>query len=134
MINLQFSDFNIFAIFAAWLIHVVSGLIWFQPKLFGNEWSRLTGKELKPAPKWILPGCIGHLCMVLVLLMLIKLTGLQSGFGGLLIGLMTWVGFIVPMEIGELIWEKIPFKLFLIRISNQLIGFAISGYILGAWQ
>jgi len=31
-----------------------SGLLWFQPKLFGNEWSKLTGKELKPAKKWII--------------------------------------------------------------------------------
>jgi len=33
-----------------------------------------------------------------------------------------------------LIWEKIPFRLFLIRIGNQFIGMGISGFILGAWQ
>ena len=40
----------------------------------------------------------------------------------------------MPLEIGELIWEKIPFKLFLIRIGNQLVGFIITGIILAVWQ
>jgi hypothetical protein len=52
----------------------------------------------------------------------------------LLVGLLGWIGFVVPLETGELIWEKIPFKLFLIRIGNQFVGMGISGFILGAWQ
>jgi hypothetical protein len=134
MNNFQFADINFLAVIAAWIIHIVLGLIWFRPELFGNEWSRLTGKELKPEKKWILPGFIGHLVMIIVLVILIKLTNSTNGFSGLLIGLLTWIGFIVPMEIGELIWEKIPFRLVLIRIGNQLLGIAVSCFILGTWQ
>jgi len=72
--------------------------------------------------------------MILVLVVLIKLTHSTNGLSGLLIGLLSWIGFIVPMEIGELVWEKIPFKLFLLRTGNQFIGIAVSGFILGAWQ
>ena len=50
------------------------------------------------------------------------------------IGLLAWIGFVVPMESGELVWEKIPFRLFLLRTGNQLVGMAASGFILGAWQ
>jgi hypothetical protein len=128
------TDINLFAVFVAWIIHTASGLIWFQPKLFGNEWSKLTGKDFKPATKWLIPGLVGHLAMVFVLVIIIKLANIDSGFGGLLIGLFCWIGFVVPLEIGELIWEKIPFRLFLIRIGNQFIGMGISGFILGAWQ
>jgi hypothetical protein len=49
MINFQLSNINILAVFVAWIIHIVMGLVWFRPELFGNEWSRLTGKELNPA-------------------------------------------------------------------------------------
>jgi hypothetical protein len=134
MTDFHISDLNLLAILVAWIIHIVMGMLWFQPKLFGNEWSRLTGKEMKPSSKWIIPGLIGHLFMIFVLAVLIKVTGSGTGPGGLLIGLLTWIGFIVPMETGELVWEKIPFKLFLIRVGNQLIGMAVSGFILGAWQ
>jgi hypothetical protein len=116
------------------MIHIVMGLIWFHPRLFGNEWSKLTGKELKPESKWIIPGLIGHLLMVFVLAILIKLTHSDSGLSGLLIGLLALIGFVVPIEVGELVWEKIPFKLFLLRVGNQFIGIPVSGFILGAWQ
>lgn len=109
------------------------GLIWFQPKLFGNQWSKLTGENLNPSKKWLIPGIIGHLLMAFVLAILINLSKADNGFDGLLIGVLVWIGFIVPIEIGELVWEKIPFRLFLIRIGNHFVGLVISGYILGSW-
>jgi hypothetical protein len=134
MNNLHFTDINLYAVLVAWIIHTLSGLLWFQPQLFGKEWSKLTGKELKPAKNWIIPGFAGHLAMVLVLVIIIKMASINNGSGGLIVGLLCWIGFIVPMEIGELVWEKIPFRLFLIRIGNQFVGTGISGFILGAWQ
>ena len=134
MNNFYLTDINLYAVFVAWIIHTATGLLWFQPKLFGKEWSKLTGKELKPAKNWIIPGFAGHLVMIFVLVIIIKLANINNGAGGLLVGLLGWIGFIVPMEIGELIWEKIPFRLFLIRIGNQFVGIGISGFILGAWQ
>lgn len=134
MNNFAFTDINLFAVFVAWIIHTVSGLLWFQPKLFGNKWSRLTGKELRPSKKYLIPGLIGHLAMVFVLVIIIKMANIDTGLGGLFVGLLGWTGFVVPLEIGELIWERIPFKLFLIRTGNQFIGMSISGFILGAWQ
>jgi hypothetical protein len=134
MVNFQLIHINYLAVFVAWIIHVAMGLIWFQPKLFGNKWSTLTGKELKPAPQWIIPGFLGHLLMVIILTILIKATNSNGYYSGLILGLLAWLGFIVPMELGELVWEKIPFKLFLIRIGNQFIGLAVSGIILSIWQ
>ena len=134
MDQFQLSGINYLAILVAAIVHIVTGLIWFRPELFGNEWAKLTGKELTPAKKWLIPGVIGHLLMVFVLVILIKLTHSTTGLGGLLIGLLAWIGFVVPMESGELVWEKIPFKLFLLRTGNQLIGIVVSGFILGAWQ
>jgi len=134
MNQFQFSAINYLAVLVAWIVHIVMGLIWFRPELFGKEWSKLTGKELAPAKKWLVPGLIGHLLMIFVLVILIKLTNANTGFSGMVIGLLAWIGFVVPMESGELVWEKIPFRLFLLRTGNQLVGMAVSGFILGAWQ
>lgn len=134
MNSLHFAEINFLAVIAAWIVHTVSGLLWFQPKLFGNEWSKLTGKDLKPASKWLIPGLVGHLAMVLVIVIIIKMADIDNGLGGLVVGILGWIGFVVPLETGELIWEKIPFRLFLIRIGNQFVGICISGFILGAWQ
>ena len=134
MINIHFESINYIAVLAVWIIHIVMSLVWFQQRLFGKAWSRLTGQELKPAKEWIVFGLLGHLLVVFVLAILIQITNSNSGISGLIIGLITWIGFIVPLEMGELVWEKIPFKLFLIRIGNHLIGMAVAGYILGVWQ
>ena len=40
----------------------------------------------------------------------------------------------VTLEIGELIWEKIPFKLFMIRVGNHLVALTLAGIILAVWR
>jgi len=41
---------------------------------------------------------------------------------------------VVTLEIGELIWEKIPFKLFMIRVGNHLVALTLAGIILAVWR
>ena len=125
---------NFLAVCVAAVVHMVLGLIWFQPKLFGNAWTELTGKELKPALNWMPAGILGHLIMSLVLAMIVNLANAVNIPGGLAVGILVCLGFVVPLEIGELIWEKIPFKLFLLRVGNQLVGLSLAGMILAVWR
>ena len=134
LLNSALASINLLAVLIAGITHMAIGLIWFQPKLFGNDWAKLTGKELQPASRWLPAGIIGHLVMALVLALIINLANAATVVEGGIVGGMAWIGFIVPLEIGELIWEKIPFKLFLIRIGNQLVGFIITGTILAVWR
>jgi hypothetical protein len=87
MNNIYLTDINLYAVLVAWIIHIATGLLWFQPKLFGREWSKLTGKELQPAKNWIIPGFAGHLVMIFVLVIIMKLANINNGPSGLLIGL-----------------------------------------------
>jgi hypothetical protein len=125
---------NPLAVLIAGLIHMVLGLVWFMPKIFGNAWVELTGKEMKPATQWIAAGIIGHLVMALVLAMIVNLANATTLVGGVIVGIVICLGFVAPLEVGELIWEKIPFKLFMIRVGNQLVGFSITGAILAVWR
>jgi hypothetical protein len=125
---------NALAVIVAAIIHLVLGLIWFQKPLFGNTWAALTGKTLDPAQKWIAAGVIGHLLMAFVLAVLIRLAGAQTIGEGALMGVLTLIGFVIPLECGELVWEKISFRLWLIRVGNQLIGLSVTGAILAIWR
>jgi hypothetical protein len=128
------SKINLLAVVVAALTHMVIGLVWFQPKIFGNEWAKLTGKDLKPATQWMPAGLVAHLVMATVLAAIVTLANATTVFGGIIVGIAAWIGFIVPLETGELIWEKIPFKLFLIRVGNHLVGMSIAGIILALWR
>jgi hypothetical protein len=128
------SDVNLLAVLVAGVVHIVLGLVWFQSKLFGNAWVKLSGKELKPAPRWVPAGMIAHLFMTLVLAVIVKLCGVTTALQGAVVGILVCLGFVATILAGELVWEKIPFRLYLIRVANQVVGFAIAGIILGIWR
>ena len=130
----SFWDINLLAVLMAGIAHMLTGLVWFLPGLFGNDWMKLTGKDLKPASQWLFVGALGHLSIAFVLAFLINLAGATTLMGGITIGVLIWAGFIVTLEIGELIWEKIPFRLFLLRIGNHLVALSIAGAILSVWR
>jgi hypothetical protein len=58
----------------------------------------------------------------LVLAVIVNLANATTVVGGIVVGVLVWIGFVVTLEIGELIWEKIPFKLFMIRVGNHLVA------------
>jgi hypothetical protein len=133
-LNTVWSEINPLTVVVAGIVHMLIGLIWFMPKLFGNVWVELTGKDMKPAPQWIAAGVVGHQVMALMLAVIVSLANATTVIGGVVVGFLVWTGFIVTLETGELIWEKIPFKLFMIRVSNQLVGLSLAGIILAVWR
>jgi len=50
------------------------------------------------------------------------------------LGLLVSIGFVGTMLAGELVWEKIPFRLFLIRLGDQLLTYGLAGAILALWR
>jgi hypothetical protein len=129
-----FSDVNLLAVFVAGVAHMVTGLVWYAPRLFGNAWAGLTGKDLKPAQQWLVAGIIGHQLIALALAVIVRLADATTVAGGIAVAVLVWLGFVVTLEVGELIWEKIPFRLFLIRIGNHLVALSIAGAILAVWR
>jgi hypothetical protein len=71
-------DINLLAVLVAGIAHMLTGLVWFMPRLFGNDWVKLTGKELKPATQWMFAGVLGHLMIALVLAVLVNLAGVTT--------------------------------------------------------
>jgi hypothetical protein len=128
------SDINLAAVLVAGIAHMATGLIWFMPGFFGRQWMELTKRDFKPASRWIAAGIIGHQVIALVLAVVICLANATTVIEGVVVGIMIWIGFVVTLEIGELIWEKIPFRLFMIRIGNHLVALSIAGAILAVWR
>jgi hypothetical protein len=134
MEGIDLATINYAAVVVAAVAHMLVGLVWFSTRLFGNAWSELTGASLVPDRRWLPVAAIGHLVIALVLAVLMLFAGVTSAFGGLVIGLLAWAGFVVTLEIGELVWEKIPVQLFLLRIGNHLVALSVAGLILGVWR
>ena len=128
------SEINWLAVLVAWIAHVVMSLVWFQPPLFGKAWVELSGKELKPATQWFPAGLAAHLVCVLGLAVIVNLANATTLVEGAALGLMVSICFIGAMLAGELVWEKIPFKLFLIRLGDQVLTLCLAGMLFAIWR
>ena len=133
-LSAAFAGLNWWAVLVAWVAHVVVSLIWFQPVFFGKAWTRLSGKVLAPAAPWIPAGLAAHLVCVLALAVIVKLAGATTPLGGVAVGVFVSVCFMGAMLAGELVWEKIPFRLFLIRLGDQVLTAGMVGAIFAAWR
>ncbi len=125
---------NYLAVVAAGVAHMLVGLVWYTRRLFGEQWMALTHATLTPATQWLPVAAVGHLVIALVLAILIRFAGGPSLTAGLVVGVLVWLGFVVTLEIGELVWEKIPFRLFLMRAGEHLVALSLAGAILGLWR
>jgi len=134
MLTSVWSQINYLAVLGAGITHMVANLLWFSPLLFGPAWAKLTGSDSKPAFRWMPAGILGHLLVALVLAVIIVLAQVTTVLGGIAVGVLAWAGFIVPLEVGELIWEKIPFKLFGLRVVCHLVAMGLVGAILAVWR
>ncbi len=129
-----FQGLDPLAVLVAAVAHMLTGLVWFHARLFGPTWSALTGQELKPAFRWVPAAALGHLAIAVVLGIIVRLAGATTVPGGMAVGALVWLGFVVTLETGELVWEKIPLGLFGLRIGNHLVALALAGAILAVWR
>ncbi len=111
--------------------------------LFGKQWMELSGfkqnekdfeKMKKEAPKMYLISFIGALLMAFVLahsfLFADTFFGGDRFLNGLQAGFWSWLGFVVPVMMGSVLFEGKKVKLFLINVSYQLVSLLVMGAVI----
>ena len=134
---LDFTGINYLAAIVATLVAYFFGALWYSPILFGNTWMRALGKGKEDLPAPTLPMLIGFVCTFVTALgleLLINGMGLQSLLGGVTIGLVVAVAFIVTNTLSEYLYSGASFRLFWIHAGYRLISILIMSVILGVWK
>jgi hypothetical protein len=129
---------NFFAVFIAALANFLIATVWYA-FLFGSLWRKLTGiSDMKPAPAKVAMVFIGSVVISFVLLHSIvfgnaylKFSGLR---GGLMGGFFSWLGFIAPVTLTNVVYEKRSWKLWLLDNCFWLISLLVMGAILSVSQ
>lgn len=132
---------NYLAVLAAAVVSMVIGSIWYGP-LFGKKFIRAKGmdklspeeqeKMKKGMAMTYLWQFIASLMMFYVLARLTGSLGQMSIHGGVTVALWVWLGFVVPLELGNALWGG-KMALFWLGIGNMLVTLLAAGAIIGAW-
>lgn len=130
-------EISFLKILAAGFASVVLGFVWYHPKVFGSAWMRMVNMtpEMASRGKRRMPlmALIGLLSSMLIAYVMVYV-GIAWGFydwiGALVLGLWSWIGFVVPTMLSRVLWEQSPFKLFLIDALYWLVAFVLIAMIL----
>ena len=133
---------NYLVVLISAVISFIIGGLWYSPILFGNAWMKSGGfnqKDIEAAKKkgmgkLYLTGFIGTLLMAFVLAHFVQYLSAGTFIEGMQAGFWIWIGFIVPILIGSVLWESKPIKFYLINVLYHLVSLLIMAGILASWQ
>lgn len=138
---------NYWAVLVAALCNMVLGYLWYGP-LFGKKWMALMGITPQQTEDYKKSGkggmnkqytiaFLAALIMNFVLAHAVIFAGsylYEHGMKlGLMVGFANWIGFVVPVTLGSVLWEKKSWSLWFINAGYYLVLLLITGTILAVW-
>ena len=128
---------NLVPVAIAGVSAMVTGSLWYGP-LFGNSWMKIVGIKKEDVNKKEMPKLygimfLGALIEAYILSIFIHYAGAYSLINGVKTGVWAWLGFVATVMIGNYMFSKKPFKLYLIDAGYALVNLAVMGAILGTW-
>lgn len=133
------SSINVWAVLVAALSAFIVGWLWYGP-LFGKQWMKLNGfteEMLREGGGMSMPliMIINYIATALAAFAIAMFIGSEADmhfgiFAGFMIALF-WIG---TSRLNDVLYERKPFKLYLINVGYYLVIYIIMGAVLGAWH
>ena len=135
---------NYLAVLIAAIASMVVGFLWYGP-LFGKQYMALMNfdkKKLQEMKKKGMgkPYVLTFLTSLIMSFVLAHSIIFASAYlhvsgiaAGIIVGFFTWIGFFATTQLGMVLWEGKPVKLYLIKTLNELVTLAVMGAILAVW-
>jgi hypothetical protein len=140
--TIDFGSINWLAVVVGAAIYFGLGALWYSPPLFARPWQASIGwDDSRPQPQtspvtYVVPGVL-YLVAGIAMALIATATGTDTLAEGMVLGLVTGLGFALPMVGVEATFDPNkpgPMTWFLITVAYHLIGFVVLGAIIGAWQ
>ena len=128
---------NYLAVLVAAIASYAIASVWYGV-IFRKLWMGLTGiSDMKPAPMSMILPFVGSLFMSYVLVHSIVFgnayTNMSGVSGGLMGGFFDWIGFIAPVTLMGVVYEKRKWKLWVLDNGFWLLSLLVMGAILSSW-
>ena len=134
---MDFASINWLAVIVCVVVAMVSGFLWYHPKLFFPAWWAGIGKSGEPGnpdPSLWLFTVIAALIQAVAVALMVNFMGSTTAASGALSAFMMWFGFVAPTSLVNKLFAGHGFKTWAIEAGNHLVNFLLFGAILGAWR
>ena len=112
---------TIFAILIAGIVSTSIGFLWYHPKTFGTAWMRYSGLTPEKATNSMWMAMVGFLASLVMASILYLQTFAEANLArAMLHAAWLWLGFMVPILLGPVLWERKSFWLFAINATYWL--------------
>jgi hypothetical protein len=129
---------NWWMVIIAALLRMVVGSVWYSPVAFVKPWQALTGVTPESMQKGLAKAIIVDLLLSIVLAYaLYRFVVYAEAFtwwGGALVGLLAWAGFILATHLPLWAYENRPLKLIAIGAGSNLVSLLLMGVLFGLWR
>ena len=135
--RMDFGSINWLAVLVCVVLAMISGFVWYHPKLFFPAWWAGIGKSGEPGnpnPMIFVFTILAAVVQAVSLAFMVKLMGSTTAASGALAGFMLWLGFVAPTNLVNKLFAGHGFKVWAIEAGNHLLNFLLFGAILAAWR
>ena len=142
MLELNGLQINVIAVLVATAVTFILGFIWYA-KLFAKPWTREMGYDpnMRPDGKTMVKGMalmvIGNFLFAWVLAFYLAGWKFIPGFEQMSTAsfavnsaLSVWIGFLMPLHLSKVVWERHSWKLFFINSGYHLVAAVVVALIL----
>ena len=131
---------NYWIVLVAAVAGMVIGFLWFGP-LFGKQYMALMNFDKKKMQEAKKKGMgktyalayLTSLVMAYVLAYFVSYAGAKTIADGAALGFLVWIGFFATTQLGMVLWEGKPVKLYVITTLHYLVTLAVMAAILAVW-
>ena len=132
---MEFGEVNYIAVVLGAVLNMILGALWYGP-VFGKLWLKLIGKkaeEIQSKPWLYILSFIGAFLAAMVLALVVRAFGSVGFSGGVLAGLVVWLGFVATVTLTYTIFEGPPLSVWLLFAAYQLVIFLVEGGVFAVW-
>lgn len=129
------------AILLAAIAHMILGMIWYSPAVFGKTWMKLVNmkpsdiarmKKTGSTTKAYLSSFLAALITAYVIAIFLKMSAASTTAEGAVLGLLAWLGFVATTSLGDYLYANRPRQLYWLNNGYHLVSFILMGMILAA--
>ena len=135
---------NYWAVLVATVAAIILGTVWYGP-LFGKQWMRIVGitmGEMTPSVKRTMAKSYTILALTAFVMAFVlahtlsfasEITEAEGVLAAATTAIWIWLGFVMPVTLGPVLWENRPWKYWFITSGYYLVSLILMAVVMTVW-